>query len=248
MAARSGWSPAAQSQLRLLLGSEEGGRVAGGVEIVLEPGWYTYWRNPGEAGIPPVFDFAGSENVASIQVRYPAPERYDDGSSVSLIYREEIVFPLVVTPIDAASPVTLNVEARYGICREICIPMAAAATLTQPASPPADPLTEDRLQRFSARVPKEPEPGRFDVERVVSEGNSLLIDVRMPGSSYSDLFVEPPSGWFIGQPTYVSRRDGVSRYRLDLAGRPVDEEPAGRRFRFTAVAGGEGIEEEVDIR
>jgi DsbC/DsbD-like thiol-disulfide interchange protein len=248
LAARSDWSPAAQSKLRLLLAAPEVGRIAGGVEILLEPGWYTYWRTPGEAGLPPVFDFSGSRNVADVEVRYPAPERYDDGSSVSLIYREEVVFPIVVTPTDTARPVTLKVEARYGVCHEVCIPTVAAATLTQPASAPADPLAEARLQSFSSRVPNGPEPGRFDVERVVLEGDSLRIEVRMPESAYADLFAEPPSGWFIGQPTFVSRTDGVSTYRLDLAGRPQHEEPQSHRFRFVAVAGGEAIEEEVEIR
>ena len=248
LAARSAWSPAAQSQLRLLLAAPEAGRIDGGIEIVLDPGWYTYWRSPGEAGVPPVFDFSGSENVADVQVLYPAPERYDDGFSISLIYRDEVVFPLVVTPVDATRAVTLNLAARYGVCRDVCIPTEAAATLTQPPSPPPDPLADARLQSFSARVPRPPEPGRFDVEEVAVESEALLIDVRLPDSSYLDLFVEAPSGWYLGQPSFVSRADGVSRYRLDVAGRPQDEELVGQHFRFLAVAGGEAIEEEIEIR
>jgi DsbC/DsbD-like thiol-disulfide interchange protein len=248
LAARSGWSPAAQSQLRLLLAAPVAGRIDGGIEIVLDPGWYTYWRNPGEAGVPPVFDFSGSENVADVKVLYPAPERYDDGSSVSLIYRDEVVFPLVVTPVDATRPVTLNLAARYGVCRDVCIPTDAGATLTQPPSPAPDPLAAARVQSFSARVPRPPEPGRFDVEEVAVESEALLIDVRLPDSSYLDLFADPPSDWYLGQPSFVSRAGGVSRYRLDVAGRPKDEELVGQHFRFVAVAGGEAIEEEIEIR
>ena len=66
--------PADESQLRLLLTADAAGQIGGGIEIALEPGWYTYWRNPGEAGVPPVFDFSGSENVASVDVMYPAPD------------------------------------------------------------------------------------------------------------------------------------------------------------------------------
>ena len=246
--ARSHWSPATQSQLRLLLGGAENGRLLGGIEILLEPGWYTYWRNPGEAGVPPVFDFSRSENIAAVEVLYPTPERYDDGSSISLIYRDEIVFPLVITPVDAATAVHLTVEARYGVCREVCIPTEAAVSLSQPAWPDADPLAEARLQKFASKVPKPPQPGRFDVENVVISGEDLVIDVRMPDSSYSDLFAVPPAGWFTGQPTLVAREDGVSRYRLDLVGRPKDETITGQRFRFVSVAGGEAIEEEIEIR
>lgn len=247
-AARSDWAPAEKSQMRLLLAPPDGARIAGGVEIVLEPGWYTYWRNPGEAGLPPVFDFSGSTNVANVEVRYPAPERYDDGASVSLIYRDEVVFPVEVIAAEPGRPVTLRLDASFGVCREVCIPTQASSSVTMPPAAPPDPLTMARLQRYQPLVPSLPQPGHLDVEAVRLDGEVLLIDVRMPESSYLDLFADPPEGWYIGQPTLVSRVAGVSRYRLPLSGRPLDAEPRGQRFRFVAVTGGEAIEETVEIR
>ena len=147
-AARSDWAAADQAQLRLLLSGADGDRIAGGIEIVLEPGWYTYWSNPGEAGVPPVFDFSGSDNVAAVEVLYPAPERHDDGTSVSLIYRDDVVLPLAVTPATAGLPVTLRVEARFGVCSSVCIPTAAGASVTLPPAAPRDPLAEARLESF----------------------------------------------------------------------------------------------------
>ncbi len=96
LAAHSDWVDADEARLRLLLTEPAEGRIAAGIEIELEPGWYTYWRNPGEAGVPPVFDFSGSENVGDVTVRYPAPTRHDDGASVSLVYTDTVVFPLSV--------------------------------------------------------------------------------------------------------------------------------------------------------
>jgi hypothetical protein len=93
-----------------------------------------------------------------------------------------------------------------------------------------------------------PAAGRFDIESVTDQGNALAINVRMPDSSYSDLFVEPPAGWFVGQPVFVDRLGGVSRYRLSLDGKPRDQQIAGQEFRFVAVADGEAIEENVIIR
>ena len=179
-AARSDWAAADQAQLRLLLSGADGDRIAGGIEIVLEPGWYTYWSNPGEAGVPPVFDFSGSDNVAAVEVLYPAPERHDDGTSVSLIYRDDVVLPLAVTPATAGLPVTLRVEARFGVCSSVCIPTAAGASVTLPPAAPRDPLAEARLESFRTRVPMAPVPGRFDIETVAVDGDALLIDVRAP--------------------------------------------------------------------
>ena len=247
-AARSDWAPAEQSQLRLLLTADDTGRIDGGIEIVLEPGWYTYWRNPGEAGVPPVFDFSGSENVASIDVLYPAPTRYDDGVSVSIIYRDEVVFPLTVTPLKSGEAVTLRLTAQIGVCSEICIPTAVSSEVSLSPDAAPDPLSSARIGEFAKRVPKQAEPGRFAVESVKADGDALTIEVRSPDSSYSDLFAEPPAGWYVGQPAFVERVDGRSRYRLSLAGKPRDAEAKGQIFRFVAVAGGEAIEESILVR
>jgi len=247
LAARSEWSQADRAQMRLLLSPPEDGRIAGGIELLLDPGWHTYWRNPGDSGVSPVFDFSGSENVASVEVLYPAPSRYDDGASVSLVYHEEVVFPLSITPEALDRTMTLRVKAAFGVCSEVCIPTRASAEVELPVGATADPLAGARLARFLPYVPKAAEPGRFDIERVAEEAAALIIDVRMPDSSYSDLFVEPPAGWYLPQPVFVSRDEGVSRYRLSLAGRPADAIIGGHTFRFVAAAGGEAIEESIVI-
>jgi DsbC/DsbD-like thiol-disulfide interchange protein len=247
LAARSDWSRAEQSELRLLLSPEAGGEISGAIQIVLEPGWHTYWRTPGEAGVPPKFDFSGSENVAAVEVRYPVPERLDDGVSVSLIYRDEAVFPIEVTPLRAGEPVTLRLAARFGVCSDVCIPTEAAAALTLSPDEPTDPLAEAVVEGVAPRIPKVPNPGQFDIEHVGAESDALIIDVRMPDSSYADLFAEPPAGWYLGQPEFSGRAAGVSRYRLSLAGRPHDAAVSGQTFRFVAVAGGEAIETAVTL-
>jgi DsbC/DsbD-like thiol-disulfide interchange protein len=186
----------------------------------------------------------------SLQSRCSTPprKRHDDGASVSLIYRDEVVFPLVVTPADIARPVTVNVEARFGVCRDICIPTSAKAEVTLAPSAPPDALAATRLSRFRPRVPKPPQPGHFDVEAVTLAGDTLEIELRAPDSGLVDLFSESPAGWYLGQPTFVSRREGVSRYRLALTGRPPDAQIRGQSFRFVATSGREAIEEAVLIR
>ncbi len=248
VAARSQWTVSHSSQVRLLVSGSESGRIVGGLEMLLEPGWHTYWRNPGETGIPPSFDFSRSENVSSVEVLYPVPERYDDGASVSLVYRDEVVFPLAVTPDDRSRPVRLEISASFGVCREICIPTRAGAELTVPPVPEGDPLSQARIAQYRPRVPSAPEPGHFDIERVTLEGNAVLIDVRAPDSAYSDLFTEPPPGWYLGQAALLSRSRGLLRYRLSLDGKPASAQAVGQRFRFVAVSGAAAIEKVVEIR
>jgi DsbC/DsbD-like thiol-disulfide interchange protein len=246
-AAQSAWDEAEASRLRLLLGRTEDGGIAGAIEIELQPLWHTYWRTPGEVGLPPSFDFSGSENVASVAVRFPVPERYDDGETVSLVYRDAALFPFALAAADPARPVVLRLRARFGVCSTICVPTEAEAALSLPPEAPPDAAVEARLRVAAARLPRPADPGRFDVERLTVNGDDLFIDVLAPPSSHQDLFAEPPEGWFVGQPEPLLRDGRRTRYRMSLKGRPGDAEPGGQRFGFLAVAGGEAIEEVLTL-
>src|SRR5690349_23436369 len=80
-----------------------------GIEIRLDPGWLTYWRDPGDSGAPPTFDFSGSENVKSVNVLWPAPERIPDGAGGNSIgYRSHVILPLHVVPMDDAKQTALR--------------------------------------------------------------------------------------------------------------------------------------------
>src|SRR6266542_1702588 len=82
--------------------------VRAGIEIRLDPGWKTYWRYPGDSGVPPRFGFTRSENVASVSVLWPAPQSFSDGSGRSIGYKDDVIFPLRIVPRDPAKPVVLR--------------------------------------------------------------------------------------------------------------------------------------------
>lgn len=107
----------------------EGGRVAA-LRISLDPGWKTYWRRPGEAGISPVFDWSGSENLAEVKIAWPAPEAFDSYGLLTLGYHDEMLLPLTITAADPAAPVKLSLGLTYGVCEDICIPARADLSLT----------------------------------------------------------------------------------------------------------------------
>ena len=67
-------------------GGEAGGARLAAVEIALDRGFKTYWRHPGEAGLPPAFDWSGSANLAAVEVLWPAPRRFQDAGGVSYGY------------------------------------------------------------------------------------------------------------------------------------------------------------------
>lgn len=126
---------ATASSARLLSGGMAAdGRYRAGVEITLDPGTITYWRSPGEAGAPPVFDFSGSINVSAVDVVYPAPKRIDEQGVVVAGYDSRVIFPLKVAPRDPTEPVTLNLSLQYSACGKICLPARANLSLLLPRS------------------------------------------------------------------------------------------------------------------
>ncbi len=112
-----------RSRISLLPGwrTSDGVRVAG-LRIGLDEGWKTYWRVPGEAGIPPAFDWSGSANVASVEVLWPSPMAFESYGLVTLGYKREVILPLRVTPLDPSRPVRLALSLAYGVCSDICMP------------------------------------------------------------------------------------------------------------------------------
>src|SRR6478752_7486501 len=126
----SPWQRDAHSALRLLAGSRSCAVLLGGVAIQLQRGWKTYWRMPGDSGVPPRFDFSKSENVEAVTVLWPPPTKFDDGAGGhSLGYHNQVVLPLRIVAKSADKPVTLRADINYAVCEKLCIPVQANAEL-----------------------------------------------------------------------------------------------------------------------
>lgn len=124
-------SPSDAARLELLHGwrQADGVHIAG-LRITLAPGWKTYWRSPGEAGIPPAFDWSGSSNLAGARTSFPVPEVFHLDGLQAIGYRDSVVFPLALRPRDAGKPISLRGRVALGVCETICIPFEARITAT----------------------------------------------------------------------------------------------------------------------
>jgi DsbC/DsbD-like thiol-disulfide interchange protein len=110
------------------------------VDLTLAPGWKTYWRSPGDAGIPPSFDWSGSENVASVSIHWPAPSVFHSNGLQSIGYHDRLLLPVEVQPRDPSRPVVLSLRMSLGVCDEICLPATVVlqSDLVAPGAPDAD--------------------------------------------------------------------------------------------------------------
>src|SRR5438309_2839895 len=235
----SPWQRDGHSAVRLLAGSRSGAVLLGGIAFQLEPGWKTYWRTPGDSGVPPRFDFSKSENIEAVTILWPAPTKFDDGAGGhSVGYHNQIVLPLRIVAKNPDKPVTLRADINYAVCEKLCIPVEAKAELafTSVAS------TEDSAL-FAAldAVPKpatigDPNPPTIrDVKRDGKAG--VIVDVAAPDANEVTLFVEGPTpDWALPVPKLLDHGPpGIKRFVFDLDGLPPGASPDGAALKLTLV-------------
>lgn len=102
------------------------GTYMAALHLTLSDGWKTYWRAPGDTGIPPQFDWRGSRNVGAVSITWPAPEVFEQNGLRSIGYSHELVLPVEITPARADRPVRLRGEMELGVCNDVCVPSALA--------------------------------------------------------------------------------------------------------------------------
>jgi DsbC/DsbD-like thiol-disulfide interchange protein len=248
----SAWDGDAQSAVRLIAGSATSGRdapVRAGIEIRLAPGWKTYWRYPGDSGVPPRFDFAGSTNVEQATVLWPYPHRFEDGNGQSIGYSGGVVFPLQIQAKDSTKPVTLRLKIEYAVCEKLCVPAEASAEL--PLATVGNPSTNEALAGAEARVPKPASVGdnapfaiRSFHEEPGGRFTRVVVDVAAPDGQGVDLFAEGPSPeWALPVPMPIEGApSGLHRFAFDLEGLPPGANPHGAVLTLTAGAGNSAIE------
>jgi DsbC/DsbD-like thiol-disulfide interchange protein len=246
----SPWIKDGHSAVRLLAGSRSGAVLLGGIAIQLQPGWHTYWRTPGDSGVPPRIDFAKSENIEAVTILWPAPTKFADGAGgTSLGYLKQVVLPLRIVAKNADRPVTLRAAINYAVCEKLCIPVEASAELpfTSVAS------TEDSAL-FAAldTVPKPAnvgDPNPLTIRDVKRDGKTVLVDVAAPDSGEVNLFVEGPTpDWALPVPKLLEHGPpGVKRFAFDLEGLPPGAKPEGAALKLTLVGGERAYEFNVNL-
>lgn len=116
--------PEGVAQIDVLPGwtTPQGTRMAA-IRLTLAPGWKTYWRAPGDAGIPPAFSWQGSQNIAAAQFHWPVPQVFDQNGMRSIGYADQVVIPVELTPLQPGGALHMAGEVDLGVCQDVCVPL-----------------------------------------------------------------------------------------------------------------------------
>jgi len=124
--------------------ADNGDHIAA-LHIKLAPGWKTYWRAPGDAGIPTQFDFSGSQNMTGHTTHWPVPSVFWQNGMRSIGYEGQVVLPLRIATVDPDQPVQVDAQVSMGVCEEICIPAHLQIKATLPSRGASDPMIHSAL-------------------------------------------------------------------------------------------------------
>lgn len=165
--------PPGLQSARLLAGwTDESGTRISALELVLEPGWKTYWRNPGDTGLPPSFDWSAAANMAEAEIIWPAPQTITSDGETTLGYHDRLILPIKAAPRDPSQPVALTADIEVGLCERVCVP----GNLTLTAPPPGD-SPDPVITRAMALVPQ-PLPGRTTCQvSEIADGMRVTVDL-----------------------------------------------------------------------
>lgn len=233
-----------------------------GVKFTMEPGWHIYWTNPGDSGDPPVFSWnlpgGGASGIMrggeweATDPEFPTPIAWTDpGGLQGYGYAGEVIFPATLTVPASTTPgqeVEVTLAANYLICRDVCLPEQATASVKLSVSPDAsetDSEAEKALEEARAAVPEESRSAEM-----TADGDRVELTVPMPADAKNvGFFPDPPRGLAV-EDIEVTARENEATISLKLrtmAGAKVEEEVFPAVVGYDTADGRRGVEISVAV-
>jgi DsbC/DsbD-like thiol-disulfide interchange protein len=154
-----------------------------GLHLKMEPGWHTYWKNPGDSGLPTRLKWTLPEGFEAAPIEWPYPETFSQGPVTSYGYEHDVLLPVRVTPpasLAPGKPVVLSARADWLECREQCLPGRADLSVTLPVAvdmPKASGAWAAAFAETRKRLPVVPAGWMF---AAADTGAAFELEVRPP--------------------------------------------------------------------
>ena len=249
------WTSGLGYKARLILGAiMDDGHYHGGFEVELEEGWKTYWRQPGENGIPPLFDVKNSDNLKDFKVLWPAPEVFKDGTGKGVGYKKRVLLPFTVKPEVVDQTIDFNLSIFFGVCAEICVPADVKFSgLLSPSKPQSE--NHALIQEAISLVPVKDQTVGLQVKtaELSVEGTKEYVDLGLElGKSVESLvvLVEGPEDWYF-EPLKIpmSEAGDVETYEIKVPLYRIikDSLKGDEALRLTIIADGEALDQTIAL-
>lgn len=217
--------------------------ILGMLEVRLEDGWKTYWRDPGASGIPPQLDLSGSKGVAKPVLHFPVPVWIDNPYGDFAGYDEPVALPFTMAR-TANGETELVANVFLGICEDICIPVQTQFSM-RIGHATGSTLDAMRVAKAHAALP----PGDVDGLTVTADGYTedgwarIVIADRADPDTTPRLFVHALDGTQFKPPKVLASDNGETVFGLE----PVDPPAEPRTLDAIVTVAGDTVGVETSL-
>ncbi|MFK5978556.1 MAG: protein-disulfide reductase DsbD family protein [Rhizobiaceae bacterium] len=244
VAASTDWQDIGGGEARMIaVLAPDTGKISGAIEIRLNPGWKTYWRAPGDSGIPPQLSFAGSKGYKHDAVHLPTPQQMKIQESQVVGYKSDVSFVFDGTMLSFDPENNIRLEMFLGVCEKICIPAQANFEIPMSKLNRSDPVSNGFINLARENLPGKP-TAEVGIERVNFSRRNLQIFANIPSAEKPlSLFVEGPPEWRLAPASLVRINGRLAEFILDLSQVPPEADIAKKKLRYTLVSGNHSVEQ-----
>jgi len=204
-----------------------------GWQISLKEGWKTYWRSPGDAGLPPRWTWTKNRNSKKITVNWPAPKLLNIFGMDTYVYFHEVVLPINMEISDGQKPTSILLDLEYMICAEICIPKEGRYSLDLPILDDIEVslFQKAQLDRHMALVPPRISGDGIKIQMDMDQKNRILIDLPDTIHLVDTIIIEGPDGFLFGRP----KLRNITNHNRFIAPYNGDQAIKGQRLTLTLL-------------
>lgn len=235
-------------------GKPAGASLQAGVEIKLEGEWKTYWRSPGDAGVPMTVTLESTAaNIAAVTIQWPYATRFVEEWGLEVFgYKHQVLIPITLQLIDPKQPTQADLKINYAVCSDICINEEHKVSLAIPVDYKPDAKQVKKLAAAQVRIPLANGGNGLKVESAVIEEEDadknkgiLVVDALIEKGKFTkpELFIEGPAGLRFPLPEVKVEAKGKKAsfrvvYELSPPARSLNES----ELTLTLVQGDKAVE------
>ena len=182
-----------------------------GLEVNLLPKWKIYWKNPGDAGLPPEISWKNASNVESVSLLYPMPKRFIFFDIQTFGYENEVVFPLEIKLIDKEKKLSGFLDLNAQICSEICVPITQKFDLNKLNFIKEDTTSFKKIINYKNKIPKRVTKEQLDLVSINIHKEVVSLKFKNYAiSSINDVIIEDENGFINYKPEILGNNDNLN--------------------------------------
>jgi len=218
----------------------------------LSPGWHTYWRVPGDSGLPPRLTWPEAKNVRHVEISYPPPTRKKEWEFIVFGYEGSVRLPLTITPVTPSRPIQLDLDLQVMVCKEVCIPQALNLSLNIPPDyTPSAGITK-RIEQAKAQIPAKEDTPQLKIENAVAGPGGLAVSVfAQQGTDSLSLIPVIGERALTGEPEIIDNPESDRRAVVKIPFPSDIKDPAdymaGKTLNLTLIGPRTAIEKNIEF-